>query len=104
MPADQQQGNDVASAQRSAVMAEHENSAERWDAKEGRDHGWRRVSSSASLGLIGTVGGAAQTVGEFAAHATPEGAIGLVLTAVGVAQVFRARAEKRAEGKGKRQA
>jgi hypothetical protein len=43
-------------------------------------------------------------VGGFAVHATPEGMLGLGLTAVGVAQVLRARAEKKAESKGKGQA
>jgi hypothetical protein len=42
-------------------------------------------------------------VGEFAVHASPQGTLGVGLTAVGVAQVIRARAEKKAESKGKGQ-
>jgi hypothetical protein len=40
-------------------------------------------------------------MGDLAVHATPDGMIGLGLTAIGVAQILRARAEKKAEGKGK---
>ena len=102
--ADHQKTQDAASAERGRAMAEREASHERKDAKEAERSRWRRVTSSESLGLIGTLGGAAQTVGEFAVHASPEGMLGLGLTALGVAQVLRARAEKKAESKGKGQA
>jgi hypothetical protein len=78
-------------------MAEHKNSAERRDADDEKDHGWRRAASSDSLGMIGAFGGAAQAIGEFAAHASPEGGIGVVLTALSVAHALKVRAEKKAE-------
>jgi hypothetical protein len=93
--ADQQRSQD-------GSISERENSDERKGTKEAERSRWRRVTSSESLGLVNTFGGAVQTVGEFAVHATPEGMVGLGLTAVGVAQLLRARAEKKAERKGKR--
>ncbi|HZR47969.1 MAG TPA: hypothetical protein VFB06_00460 [Streptosporangiaceae bacterium] len=101
---EQQTTQDTASALRGAAMASREASGERQDTKEAERSRWRRATSSESLGLIGTFGSAAEAIGEFAAHATPEGTIGLGLTAIGLAQVIRARVEKKAETKGKRQA
>jgi hypothetical protein len=97
-------GADAASAQRGKAMAEREASHERKDAKEAERSRWRRVTSSDTLSLIGALGSATLTAEEFAVHASPEGMFGLGLTALGVAQVLRARAEKKAERKGKGQA
>jgi uncharacterized coiled-coil protein SlyX len=87
-----------------AARADKQSSAERRDMADAKGYSWKRATSSEGLGLIATFGGAAQTLGEFAAHATPEGAAGLVVTAFGVAHVIKARREKNAERKGKGQA
>ena len=99
---DQQEKQDAVPGKHHATMAERQNTDEGTATKDARNHGWRRVTSSESLGLIGTFGGAAQALGDFAAHATPDGTIGLGLTAIGVAQILRARAEKKAERNEKR--
>jgi hypothetical protein len=98
---DQQGAQDAARPKFDGAIANRENSDESTITKDARRHGWRHAVSSERLGIISALGGAAQAVGEFAVHATPEGTVGLGLTAVGVAQVLRARAEKKAERKDK---
>jgi len=99
--ADRPEAQDKAKPKYGAEIAEHQNSSEGRDEKDSRHNGWRRAVSSESLGLIGALGGAAQAAGDLAVHASPDGMIGLGLTALGVAQILKARAEKKAERKGK---
>ena len=99
---DQQGARDAVSAKYEQAIAEREDSREGMDTSDARHHGWRRVTSSESLGLANTVAGAADTVAQFAMHATPEGVVSLGLTALGIAVTLKARAEKNAEkGRGK---
>jgi septal ring factor EnvC (AmiA/AmiB activator) len=98
---DQQGAHDAVGAKYGQAIAEREDSREGMDTSDARHHGWRRATSSENLGLANTVAGAADTVAQFAMHATPEGIVSLGLTALGVAVTLRARAEKNAEKKGR---
>jgi hypothetical protein len=65
------------------------------DAKRDEQTRWRRAVSSDNVGIAGTLVGAADTVAQFAMHATPEGMVGLGAMALGLASVGLAKAEKR---------
>jgi hypothetical protein len=74
------------------------------DTKDDKPARWRRIASSENIGLAGTVVGAADTVAQFAMHATPEGMVGLSATVLGVAATLMSMAEKHKDGKEKRKA
>jgi hypothetical protein len=84
-----------------AAIDEHRTSDTGITTMQAENQGWRRVPSAENLSRIGTFGTAVASLGEFAAHASPEGGVAATLAAIGVAAVFKGRAEKRAERKRK---
>jgi hypothetical protein len=97
--ADQQPTPDAATAERGTTMAEHEGTRQASDAKDVDRLTWRRSASAENVGLASTVVGAADTVAQFAMHATPEGVVGLGAMALTLASLALAKAEKKRKGK-----
>jgi hypothetical protein len=60
---------------------------------------WRRVVSAENFGAAGTLLSAADTITQFAMHATPEGVVGLATTVLGLAALGLGKAEKNRKGK-----
>jgi hypothetical protein len=75
-------------------IAAREDTSQGINADDARRHGWRRITSAENVSLAGTVVGAADTVAQFAMHASPEGVVGLGATILGVAATFLSKAEK----------
>lgn len=75
-------------------IAAREDTSQGINADDARRHGWRRITSAENVSLAGTVVGAADTVAQFAMHASPEGVVGLSATILGVAATFLSKAEK----------
>jgi hypothetical protein len=69
-----------------------ENSLERAEVTKASP--WRAVVSGENVGVAGTLVGAADTVAQFAMHATPEGVVGLSAMVLGLASLGLARVEK----------
>jgi hypothetical protein len=82
-----------------AAIAEHEGSRQTADTKDAHRLTWRRVASADNFGIASTALGAADTVTQFAMHATPEGMVALGSMAFGLASLGMAKLEKRKENK-----
>jgi hypothetical protein len=57
------------------------------------------VVSAENFGAAGTLLSAADTITQFAMHATPEGVVGLATTVLGLAALGLGKAEKNRKGK-----
>jgi hypothetical protein len=79
---------------KSPTIADRKGNRQSSDAKREEDTRWRRAVSSENVGIAGTFVGAADTVAQFAMHATPEGVVGLGAMVLGLASVGLAKAEK----------
>ena len=92
--ADQLESTDVATGAHSATMVEREGTNRGADGKDAEQAAWRRITSSENVGIAGTLVGAADTVAQFAMHATPEGMVGLGAMVLSLASLGLAKAEK----------
>jgi len=86
--------SDHQTAQDTAI-SEHKASGETRDARDADNTRWRRITSAENVGVASTVLGAADTVAQFAMHATSEGIVGLGAMVLGVAAVGLAKLEKK---------
>jgi hypothetical protein len=86
--------SDHQTAQDTAI-SEHKASGETRDARDADNTRWRRITSAENVGVASTVLGAADTVAQFAMHATPEGIVGLGAMVLGVTAVGLAKLEKK---------
>src|SRR5487761_973248 len=93
-PADQHRPYDAIGNQHGSAIAEHKD-RQGADSKEAESTRWRRVASAENIGIAGSLAGAADTVSQFAMHATPEGMVGLGATILGLASLGLAKAEKK---------
>jgi hypothetical protein len=87
---------------KSPTIADHKGTRQENDAKRAElteATRWRRAVSSENVGIAGTLVGAADTVAQFAMHATPEGVAGLGAMVLGLASLGLAKAEKHRKGK-----
>jgi len=78
-----------------AAITEHEGTRPAADTKDAHRLTWRRAASAENVGLASTALGAADTVTQFAMHATAEGVIGLGAMVLGGASVGLAKLEKK---------
>lgn len=94
-----EQGTDPpgASPRQDAALAERKGTYQKTDPKradETRGARWRAVVTGENVQAAGTLVGAADTVAQFAMHATPEGVVGLGAMVLGVAGLGLAQIEK----------
>jgi hypothetical protein len=76
------------------------------DAERGgveKDTPQQRAVTVASIGIFQTLVGAVDTVAQFSMHATPDGAVGLGIMALGLIQLGLGKIDQRREGKNDRQ-
>jgi hypothetical protein len=72
------------------------------DAQEAEHYGWRHAVSAENVGIASTVAGAADTLAQFATHATPEGMVGLGAVTLGLVSLGLGRVEKYKSEKAKK--
>lgn len=72
------------------------------DTKEAEKTRWRRIASAENVGIASAVAGAADTLAQFAMHATPEGVVGLGATVLGLASLGLAKVEEKRKRTGRR--
>lgn len=92
---------DAAHAARSAAITEHEDTRPGAVAKEAENTRWRRVVSAGNAEMTSAVLGVADTLTQFATHASPEGILTLGAAAFGLAAVGLAKAEEKRKEKRK---
>lgn len=78
-----------------AALARREGANEESTIKDAESSRWRRLVTSDNASAAGTLLGAAETVTQFAMHATVDGVAGLAVTILGVAALGLAKAEKK---------
>ena len=86
----------------SPTIAQRKGTDQEFDAqraKQAENTRWRHAVSAENAGIAQTFVGAADTVAQFAMHATPEGVVGLGAMVLGLASVGLAKAEKHRKGK-----
>jgi hypothetical protein len=98
---DQERAPDVATAKYGAEIAGNKVSDQETEAKDAQNTHWRRLASAENVGMASTVVSAADTVAQFAMHATPEGVVGLGAMTLGLVSLGLARIEKKAEDRRK---
>ncbi len=82
---------------KSPTIAERKDTDQGTDTKvaeQTRGARWRAVVTGENVGAAGTLVGAADTVAQFAMHATPEGMVGLTAMVLGLASLSLAKYEK----------
>jgi hypothetical protein len=93
--ADQPKAQDAADATHAAIIAENKTSDEGMDRKESEGAHWRRAASAENVAIASGVAGVADTLAQFAMHASPEGVVGLGAAVLGLASLGLAKLEKK---------